>query len=162
MDSLTQIPENMEQAGKPVSRTTRRFNFVSAGLAFVLWGSWAWYVNTQTPPEAASTGGSASPWVSALTQGVGSFLITLLMVNIVSWLYNRLPDNALSLVLPTFITVMFTGSCMAIAHLIVGTPDVLRTIAPGVTVAVFFNLYTTYLLSRNADPGQQASRSKHA
>jgi hypothetical protein len=136
----------MDQARRTANlpvRTSRRFNLLSAALAFVMWGGWAYHVNSQTTGD-----GAAMPLTSALTQGTGSFIITLILVRAVTWLYHLLPAQRLRLVLPGLITVTITGSCLATAHALVGTPDIMRTIAPALSVAFGFCVYTAYTLRR--------------
>jgi len=55
------------------------------------------------------------------------------------------------MILPATITVAITGSCLATAHAIVGTPEIIPTIAPALIVAFSFNLYTTFKLHHNAN-----------
>ena len=132
------------------SRTSRRFNLISAGLAFALWGGWAFIVN-----QAAAD----NPWVSGLTQGIGSFVITLIMVCAVAWLYHQMSSwpTVWPLVLPALIVVAVTGSCLATAHALVGTPNIVRTIAPALSVAFVFNLYTARKLHRGEHASREAS-----
>ena len=134
----------VHRAVKAPARTSRRFNLISAALAFALWGGWAYYVNSQTAGE----GMAASPLTSGLTQGTGSFIITLILVRAVAWLYHRLPANPARLVLPGLITVAVTGSCLATAHALVGTSDIVQTIAPPLSVAFAFCVYTAFKLQR--------------
>jgi hypothetical protein len=141
----------IQQVAKAPSRTSRRFNLISAALAFTLWGAWAFWVNS----EAAGEEGRASPLTAGLTQGAGSFIITLIMVRAVTWLYHRLPDHSTRLALPALITVTVTGSCLATAHTLVGTPHIVRTIAPALSVAFLFNVYTALKL-RRADARDEA------
>jgi len=126
-------------------RTSRRFNLISAALAFLLWGGWAFFVNSR-----AAAGSGAPPIVSGVTQGIGSFCITLMMVRSVSWLYHQLPANSLRLVLPALITVCITGTVLLVAHTLVGTANIIGTIAPALTVAFCFNLFTTFKLREAA------------
>lgn len=121
----------------PARTTSRRFNLISAALGFVLWGGWAFHVNR-----------AADPWVSGLTQGTCSFLITLVMVRAVAWLYHRLSTLPAGLVLPAVIVVSVTGSCLASAHAVVGTPNISKTIIPALSVAFIFNIYTAAKLQR--------------
>ncbi len=123
--------------------TGRRFNLISALLAFVIWGSWAYYVS------AVLAAGEGRQVVSGLTQGTGSFVITLIMVHAITWLYRRLADHPLRLVLPTLITVSVTGSCLTVAHILVGTDRIAQTIAPGLSVAFAFSLFVTAKLRRS-------------
>jgi hypothetical protein len=98
--------------------------------------------------ETSVDEGRASPLSSGLTQGVGSFLITLIMVRSVAWLYHHLPAHSSRLVLPALITVAVTGSCLATAHALVGTSNIVQTISPALSVAFLFNIYTTVKLRR--------------
>ncbi len=129
---------------RSTARTSRRFDLISAALAFALWGGWAYYVNTET----AGDGGRASPLSSGITQGTGSFIITLIMVRAVTWLYHHLPAHPMRLVVPALVTVAVTGSCLATAHGLVGTPNIVQTIAPALSVAFAFNIYTAVKLRR--------------
>jgi hypothetical protein len=126
------------------AKTSRRYNLTSAALAFLLWGTWAYYVNAETVVDR----GQASPLLSGLTQGTGSFVITLVMVRAVAWLYSHLSLPAVRLVLPALIVVSITGSCLATAHSLVGTANIVRTIAPALSVAFVFNIYTALKLRR--------------
>ncbi len=129
------------------ARTSRRFNLISAILAFVLWGGWAYVVNGGANTETVR----GAPLAAAITQGCGSFIATLIMVRLVSWLYNLLPVTFMRMILPAIITATITGSCLATAHAIVGTPEIIRTIAPALIVAFCFNLYTTFKLQDSAN-----------
>ena len=126
-------------------RTSRLFNLTSATFAFLLWGGWAFFVASRN-----STAGGASPVISGLTQGIGSFCITLMMVRSVSWLYQCLSGNTLQLILPAVITVSITGSALASAHQIVGTANIIGTIAPALAVALCFNLFATVKIRKAA------------
>lgn len=138
------MPEPQPPPPKVPTRTSRRFNLISAGLAFTLWGAWAYYVNAGTGIDE----GRASPVTSGLTQGTGSFFITMIMVRSVAWLYHRLPAHPMQLVVPALLTVLVTGSCLAIAHSQVGTANIVGTIAPALIVAFLFNVFTAFKLRR--------------
>lgn len=129
---------------KPIAnsntRTSPGFRFGSAAIACVMWGGWAWWVNRPAIDDLAN-----AAWISAVTQGIGSFVATLVMVRIVTWLFHHVP-RATQLILPPGITVLFTGSCLAALHQLAGTPDILRTITPAVSVAFFFNVFTAFQL----------------
>jgi hypothetical protein len=131
------------------ARTSRRFDLTSAALAFALWGGWAYWVNRQM----AGAEPRASPLISGLTQGTGSFVITLFLVRAVAWIYHRLPAHPLRLVLPGVLTVTATGTCLAIAHTLVGTADVARTIAPALSVAFAFCVFTAFKIRRAQGAG---------
>lgn len=119
-------------------RTSRIFNLFSALLAFVLWGGWAYYIN--------SASSAKSGVVSALTQGTASFLITLFMVHAVSFLFHWFQNPVTKVLLPAIVVVSFTSLCLVNVHLLMGTPRVFYTIFPALTVAFSFCLYTSFKL----------------
>ena len=119
-------------------QTSRRFRFVSAALAVVIWGSWAYFVNLKSAPSSAA--------LSGLVQGFGSGLVTLIIVHIVTRCYQQLSRHPLQLLLPPVIATVATGSAIAMAHWVAGTSRLLATIAPGLIVAFCFNIFTAYRL----------------
>ncbi|MGZ8189679.1 MAG: hypothetical protein ACXWTS_00465 [Methylococcaceae bacterium] len=125
-----------------VSRTSRFFNVLSALMAFLLWGGWAYYVNGTTDVTKGL--------ISGLTQGTASFIITLVMVHLVTWFFNYLPRNFLQLPLAAFMTVSITGSCLAGIHFLVATPEIFFTITPALSVAFVFCWYTAYKLRKTS------------
>jgi len=123
-------------------RTSPLYNFASALLAFALWGGWAYFVNRE--------------WISAVTQGVASFISTYFLVYAVSNFYKFFAGKVnviLQLICPAVLTVSFTGTCLYIAHRIAQTDRILPTIAPALTVAFLFCVVTTYKLSRETPHG---------
>ncbi|MCI5132951.1 MAG: hypothetical protein D3904_15910, partial [Candidatus Electrothrix sp. EH2] len=127
---------------KKTARTGRAFNTLSALSAFMLWGGWAYFVN----------GGHSfrKGLVSGLAQGTASSLITLVMIRMVSFFRHRLPtaSPAQAVVLPAVCTVGLTGSCLAGLHYLIGTPYILFTIAPALSVGFAFCLFTAYRLQK--------------
>jgi hypothetical protein len=121
-----------------MNQTSRRYSFISAAFAFVLWGGWAYYINNST--------GLTTQWISAFTQGLASFTITLVMVKSVTSIYWKFSPHAVRLILPTVLTVSATGTAGAMAHLAVGTPRILATLTPVLIVAFSFCLFTTWKL----------------
>lgn len=121
-------------------KTSRLYNFLSAIIAFLLWGTWAYYVNGR---ENMTSG-----LISGVAQGTASFTITFFMVHAVNWMYRLLPKNGWQLILPAVFTVSFTGSCLVAIHYMVGTPEILYTITPALSVAFAFCLYTAYKLRK--------------
>ena len=119
-------------------RTSRLFNVLSALSAFLLWGGWAYYVNSSTDVTKGL--------ISGLTQGTASFIITLVMVHLATWFFRHLPGNFLQIPLAAFFTVSITGSCLVGIHWLVRTPHIFYTIAPALSVAFAFCWYTAYKL----------------
>ena len=126
--------KNMDQS----IRTSWLFNLISAFLAFVIWGSWAYYINSASSPQSGV--------ISALTQGTASFMITLVMVHAVTYLYHWFQRSVTKVLLPAIIVVSFTSLILVNVHTMMGTPRVFYTILPGLTVAFCFCLFTSLKL----------------
>ena len=126
---------------RAIAETSSAFNFMSAALAFLLWGCWAYFVNESSVPS--------SGLVSGITQGAASFIITLVMVRIITFLFRRLPTNGIAQLLPAFATMCITSSFLVAAHCIVETPNIIRTITPALCVGFVFCIITTLQLRKN-------------
>ena len=123
-------------------RTSRFFNILSALFAFLIWGCWAFFVNVSIDVTKGL--------ISGFTQGIASFIITLVMVHLVTWFFNHLPGNFLQLLLAAFFTVSITGSFLVGIHFLVDTPKILYTITPALSVAFAFCWYTAYKLRKSS------------
>jgi hypothetical protein len=123
-----------------VTATSKRYELLSALAAFLIWGGWAFYINDGLGPGVRFTSG--------LAQGTASTIITMVMVRSVTKIYRQLPDSILRLILPGIITVSITGSALAFIHYMVGTPRIISTISPVLTVAFAFCVYTAYKLHK--------------
>lgn len=118
---------------KPV-RTSAGFNLFSAGFAFIVWGGWAFFVNISHSYKHGV--------ISGIAQGIASAIVTLFMVYVVTFLYHRFEKPVFKLLLPALLTVIFTTSCTALIHTMVGTPRIFFTILPAFTVGFLFCLFT--------------------
>ncbi|WP_299460979.1 hypothetical protein [uncultured Gimesia sp.] len=119
-------------------RTTRLFNFLSAILAFLLWGGWAYHVNSASSPQSGV--------VAALTQGTASFLITLFMVHAVTFLFHHFQKPFAKVIFPAILINSLTGFCLVNIHTLMGTPRVFATIVPALTVGISFCIFTAWKL----------------
>ncbi|HIQ15753.1 MAG TPA: hypothetical protein EYH38_09355 [Leucothrix sp.] len=130
------------------TKTSLFYNLLSALFAFVLWGSWAYYINSMQSLETSNTG-----IIAGLTQGTASFIITFIIVHLVTRIYNFLHTSAsinllaIKLVAPAVLTVSITGTGLFIIHNIMNTPHIAKTIAPALLVAFLFSLFTAYKLN---------------
>lgn len=115
-------------------RTSWLFNLISAFLAFLLWGGWAYHINSASSP--------ASGAVAALTQGMASFLITLFMVHAITFLFHHFQKPIAKVILPAILVNCVTGFFLVSVHTLMGTPRVFATILPALTVAVSFCIFT--------------------
>lgn len=125
---------------EPDIRTSRLFNLLSALLAFLVWGGWAFVMNSS---ETTGTG-----IIAALTQGTASFMMTLFMVQAVTFLFHRFERPLVKVVLPAILVNCLTTVFLVNVHTLMGTPRVLATIAPALTVAFSFCLLTAWKLHR--------------
>lgn len=126
-------------------KTSLTYKLGSALSAFILWGSWAWYVN-----------GADNEWhtlLSAIAQGSSSFLITLGLVALVTRLYNHFEHPLARVWLPALIVTAFSSSVLLVVHLGVGTQQIIQTILPPSTVAFLFCLFTTIKMQKTIRQG---------
>lgn len=121
------------------SKISQQYNFISAALAFVLWGGWSFFINTQH-------GSLNHGIISGLTQGICSFIITLLITFLIEKLFNFFHQKTLKLVLPPILTILVTGSFLVIVHHLIRTPAILYTLSPVLTVAFLFAAFTNFKL----------------
>jgi hypothetical protein len=121
-------------------RTSKFFNYLSALFAFILWGGWAYYINHSHSPDSGITSGIA--------QGSASFIITLFMVHLVTHLYHKFRRPIAKILMPALVTVSFTSVCLINIHLLVGTPQILYTVLPALSIAFVFCLYTSFKLHK--------------
>jgi len=113
--------------------TEKKYNYISAFLAFLLWGAWAYLVNID----------SHNVIVSALSQGIASAIITLIIIKLLVYFYRLFPKNGWFFILPSFVTVGITSSFVVLIHFVVDTENIFYTVLPTVIVAFLFALYTT-------------------
>jgi len=111
-----------------------------AFVAFLLWGSWAYLVNV---------GNNHSGLTSGLSQGIASFVITVAMIESVTYFYNRFNGKILKLFLPSLITISLNCIFLIVVHYYAGTPHTFKTILPALTVGYMFCLFTTYSLYKS-------------
>ena len=113
---------------------------VHVGFAAVAMGGWALLVN--------SGHGLAAALPPALGQGVLSGTITLLLKRALEAMSGRFP-GPLAYLAPPFITAGVILAVLLIVHRLIGTPEILRTIAVpwGVSTTYAF-LYTAALARR--------------
>ena len=112
------------------------YKYFSAIFAFILWGSWTYYINQN----------AQTVFISSFSQGLASFIITLIMVDIIAFFYNKFPKEKNYFLFPSIITVFLTSTTITIIHLLVHTENILYTILPNIFVAFIFSLLTTHKL----------------
>ncbi len=138
----------MHDSTEPVI-TDQSYSLISAVTAFLLWGGWAYYLSYD------KSVGFTSGIASGLTQGIASFTITLFIVKAVDWLFKQMPQSLLGVLLSAITTVSFTGSCLYLAHYLVGTQNIILTIIFPLSVAFAFSLLTAYRLKVQHTVGEE-------
>ena len=122
-------------------KTDRSYNLISAILAFMLWGGWTFYINTKMDSLQHGI-------ISGLTQGICSFFITLFMTFLIDKQFNYFKNDLAKLCLPPICTVLLTGSFLILVHHLIGTPSIVYTLTPVITVAFLFAVFTNLKLYR--------------
>ena len=126
-----------------MKKTTHLYNIISALLAFLLWGGWALYANSDHGRMAAIS--------SSVVQGFFSFGMTFVMVYAVSWVYHRIPEGMLQMCVPSVVVCGCTGSVLYMVHHYFGTPEIIKTILPPLIVGFGFCLFTTYKVRKSKE-----------
>lgn len=114
----------------------------AAGLAFLLWGGWAWLAN-----QAAN---SSKAIFSGVLQGGASAVTTLIMATLVTQLFLRIRSRPLAVLLPPCLTVSISSSLLYLIHSLGQTPNLWLTIIPPSTLAFAFCLYLTLRLANQS------------
>ena len=125
-----------------MSQISHQYRLVTATGAFFVWGGWAFWVNRVPDIQHG--------YVSGITQGMASFVITLLMVESVRLIALRVPP-AYQLWLPPLLTASVNGVVLLVVHSLAKTPNILATIAAPLAVAFCFCLFTSYKIYAGRD-----------
>ncbi|WP_455222830.1 hypothetical protein [Kaarinaea lacus] len=124
-----------------MAKTSAKYKLFSASSAFFVWGGWSYFVNSNVS--------SVTGIISGITQGIASFVITLIVVFSVTKIYNAFSSVSMKIVMPAIITVSCICVILVLIHSAVRTPHILYTIAPSLTVAFLFCIFTATNLSKN-------------
>lgn len=112
-------------------------SFASALAGFVVYGGWAWWVN--------SAHGEAMGLRAGLIQGSYSFALTFGSTLLMEGLYARLRTSFA----PRALTIGSTGVLLLtvpiVIHMLAGTAEILLTIAPGFAIGMVYT--TVYVLA---------------
>lgn len=110
-----------------------------SSAAFVVYGAWAALANLGHGSHVALRAG--------LAQGASSATTTLLIGALVEGLRRRVSASAAAL-----LAASVTGTFHVVVHLVAGTPELARTVAPSIAVGYLFALaYAVGTRSRGAD-----------
>lgn len=121
------------------NRSIRRV-LISGILAFLIYGAWATYAN--------SNYGLAIALRSGLIQGLLSLLVTMSMTYGMEIIFARIKWFGLRFIFTAFGPLIFVILIMFLVHSIIGTPNIFETIAPSMIVGIIYCVsYTTGLSS---------------
>lgn len=109
------------------------------GFAFIAMGGWALYAN--------SGHGLAAAWLPALLQGVLSGLITLVLKRVLERL-SGLFAGVMAYVLPPAMTASAVLVVLVVVHKLIGTPEIVRTIAVPWSVSTLYAILYSATLAR--------------
>jgi len=123
-----------------MSETSALYKWGAATQGFLLWSGWAFYVNSKVS--------FMSGIIAGLVQGLFSFFATLLVIALLTKLYNHIQTQHLKLILPPVIMLVCLTTVLVAAHTIAKTPRIIETIVPSLTVAAFFCSFTIYKLAK--------------
>lgn len=112
---------------------------VHVGFAFLAMGGWTLYAN--------SGHGLAAAWLPALLQGLLSGLITLVLKQLLERLSGRFVRVA-AYVLPPAMTASAVLLLLICVHKLIGTPEIVRTIAVPWAVSTLYAILYSATLAR--------------
>ena len=121
------------------SKTSTFYKYSAATQGFVLWSAWAFYINSKVSFSAGVTSG--------LTQGLFSFVSTLIVISLLTRLFNYFQRPFFKLFLPSLMMVSVLMVVLVLIHHIAGTPKMIQTVTPSLFVAALFCAFTTYKLN---------------
>ena len=120
-------------------RTLAGSGLVHVGFAFIAMGGWALYAN--------SGHGLAAAWLPALLQGGLSGLITLVLKRVLERL-SGLFASVMAYVLPPAMTASAVLVVLVVVHKLIGTPEIVRTIAVPWSVSTLYAILYSATLAR--------------
>ena len=110
---------------------------------FLFYGTWAFFINFSHGWDSAIT--------AAVTQGGYSFTITLVLALVIEFLFQRLSNMSITALwrnvwvfIVGFSLLLFTSVGI---NLLTGTPEVVWTVLPGLTVSAVYTVM--YILTLN-------------
>jgi hypothetical protein len=118
-----------------------RASAVHVGVAFVAMGGWALFANRAHGSAAIAP---------ALVQGTISGLITLVLKRVLEAFSARL-SGPLAYVMPPLVTASVILALLIGIHTLIGTPEILATIAVPWSVSTGYAILYTAALRRNPD-----------
>ncbi|MDA8975128.1 hypothetical protein N9F50_00920 [Akkermansiaceae bacterium] len=98
-----------------------------AAVFFIAWGLWInWEYGMRARVQVA------------ITQGVVSFVSTLFSAELIVWLGQRLKEPRFPVIRNGTLSWIVFHTMIAAAHHFAGTPELFKTMMPGMVTGVFF------------------------
>lgn len=132
---------------KAITSTLSKFNLLSkkqealllSFLATVPYSLWGMFINWDY--------GTLVVVKVAITQSVLSFTVTLTMTRLLQLLFSKFTHPKLRFVCTWLGTVLIINTFVFTAHTVVGTPERLATMAPGIVAGFIYTLMYTIRMS---------------
>ena len=125
----------------PIMRGSGLLRSITAGLAgFVVYGSWAYYINLTHGFEIGMRAG--------LVQGSYSLVLTLSTTLLMEYLLTSFQSVKGQAVLTILITSVITFVTAFAIHRLFGTPEILMTIAPGFFIGALYTVFYVFSVNR--------------
>ena len=115
-------------------KPSKRYQVISATGAFLLWGSWAYLIN--------SNGQGAL--YSGICQGLVSSFLTMLMIFALSKLYTKFNTRLTKLLMPACILFLSTSIIGISVHTLINTANIFYTLTPPLLVGFIFSVTTCF------------------
>jgi len=122
-----------------ISKISTRYKYTSAIQGFVIWGCWAFYVNSNVSFSAGI--------IAGFVQGLFSFFATLIVIHLLTKLYNFFETPLIKFIISPSIMIIGLTSILVLVHTLTQTPKIIATITPSLIVATLFISFTTYKLA---------------
>ena len=104
----------------------------NAAIAGIAYGAWAYIVNMDHDQDASI--------MAACMQGISSFIFTLIITSIALKLYIYCHDSKQGIIFGWIGSVALLIIFPALLHYLVGTPDIIETVAPGIIIGSVYIL----------------------
>jgi len=118
----------------------KHFQSISAAMAFVVWGGWAFYVNDSSTLYHRL--------ITAIAQGTFSLIVTLLVLGGVTIIYQNMGQSCLRYFVPAIVMVLITGVIIISIHIVIGTPEIAVTVSPGLIMTFFYSILTAVKIAQ--------------
>ena len=121
------------------SKVSARYKYSSAIQGFILWGGWAFYINSNVSFYAGI--------IAGFVQGMFSFFATLIVIHLLTKLYDFFKAPLVKLIVSPTIMIICLTSILILVHTLTKTQKIIATITPSLIVATLFISFTTYKLA---------------